>query len=116
MATVVQHQRQRGRDVARRLEAEKQAALAEYAAEEEHMKKAKQQKTADKKAARQAGPKRDDLVVFAFRLPKGDRDLIHTAAGPGKASSFGLAAILAAATADKKAFDALAEQAKTNRK
>jgi len=54
-------------------------------------------------------PKKADLVVFAFRLPAADRDAIHKAAGPGKATKFVRAAALAAATGDHKT---LVEQAK----
>jgi|SRR2546422_10146759 len=36
-------------------------------------------------------------VVFAFRLSEADRDAIHKAAGPGKATKFVLSAALAAA-------------------
>lgn len=57
-----------------------------------------------------------DLVVFAFRLPATDRDLIHKAAGPGKATKFVLAAALAAASADSKVFEELTAQAKANLK
>ncbi len=53
-------------------------------------------------------------VVFAFRLNAADRDLIHKAAGPARATRFVLAAALAAATADHKAFEALTAQAKSN--
>jgi uncharacterized protein (DUF1778 family) len=40
---------------------------------------------------------KEPLVVFAFRLSEADRDAIHKAAGPGKATKFVLAAALAAA-------------------
>ena len=53
-------------------------------------------------------------VVFAFRLSEADRDRIHEAAGPGKATQFVRAAALAAATGDRTAFDGLVVQAKTN--
>ncbi len=54
------------------------------------------------KAAKEPKPKKEKtpkvpLVVFAFRLSEADRDLIHKAAGPGKATKFVLAAALAAA-------------------
>jgi hypothetical protein len=41
--------------------------------------------------------KAPELCVFAFRLTKEQRDTIHTAAGPAKASQFVLNAALAAA-------------------
>ena len=58
---------------------------------------------------------KEPLVVFAFRLSEADRDAIHAAAGPGRATRFVLSAALAAANADSKAFDALVES-RTNRK
>ncbi len=73
------------------------------------------------KATKGAKPKKEKapkepLVVFAFRLTATDRDLIHKAAGPGKATKFVKGATLAAVTADTKAFEALAAQAKSNLK
>ena len=61
-------------------------------------------------------PPKEPQVVFAFRLSEADRNLIHNAAGPAKATQFVRAAALAAASADRKAFDTLVEQAKTNLK
>lgn len=65
------------------------------------MSKPKNQKPEGKaakepKSKREKGPK-PEVVVFAFRLPAADRDLIHQAAGPGKATKFVLSAALAAA-------------------
>jgi len=56
----------------------------------------------EKKPVKELKPKKEkapkpDLVVFAFRLSAEDRDAIHKAAGPGKATKFVLAAALAAA-------------------
>ena len=51
---------------------------------------------AAKEPKREKAPK-EPLVVFAFRLSEADRDLIHKAAGPGKATKFVLSAALAAA-------------------
>ncbi len=73
------------------------------------------------KPKRKAAPnpkkeKAADVVVFAFRLPAADRDAIHKAAGPGKATRFVHAAALAAASGDTKAFEELAAQARTNLK
>jgi len=71
------------------------------------------------KVAREVRPKKEkaptqELVVFAFRLPATDRDLIHRAAGPAKATKFVHAAALAAANSDSKAFEKLVAQAKAN--
>jgi len=59
------------------------------------------------KAAKEAKPKKEkapDVCVFAFRLSEADRDRIHAAAGGGKASSFVLAATMAAVEGDAEAF------------
>ena len=76
-------------------------------------------KTAKPKAAKEPKTKKEKApkephVVFAFRLSEADRDLIHKAAGPAKATKFVRAAALAAADQDPKAFEDLASQAKTN--
>jgi hypothetical protein len=42
----------------------------------------------------------EELVVFAFRLTRAERDLIHAAAGPAKASSFVKTLAVAAAKGD----------------
>jgi hypothetical protein len=66
-------------------------------------------KKGDSKASKQSKGKatKEPQVVFAFRLSEADRDQIHKAAGPGKATRFVLAAALAAANADVEAFKAL---------
>jgi len=46
---------------------------------------------------------REELVVFAFRLSPQERDLIHQAAGPAKASRFVRALTVAASRGDAKA-------------
>jgi uncharacterized protein (DUF1778 family) len=62
----------------------------------------KPKKQAAPKAVKEPKPKKEKapkepLVVFAFRLSEADRDTIHKAAGPGKATQFVLGAALAAA-------------------
>ena len=42
-----------------------------------------------------------ELVVFAFRLTRAERDLIHQAAGPAKASRFVRSLAVAAAGGDE---------------
>ena len=80
-------------------------------------KKKVQRKRAPKElVAPMPKPPTDKIVVFAFRLPSGERDLIHRAAGPANATKFVKGATLAAVTADTKAFEALATQAKANLK
>ncbi len=59
---------------------------------------------------------KEPLVVFAFRLTATERDQIHKAAGPGKATRLVKGAALAAATGNTKAFEEITTQAKTNRK
>ena len=58
--------------------------------------KAVKEPKSTKEPKKEKAPKQD-LVVFAFRLSPADRDTIHKAAGPGKATKFVLAAALAAA-------------------
>ena len=71
-------------------------------------------KKSEPKAAKpkKAKPPKEPQVVFAFRLSEADRTRIHDAAGSGKATRFVRSAALAAANADRKAFDTLIEQAK----
>src|SRR5713226_9457799 len=73
------------------------------------------------KAVKEPKPKKEKApkepqVVFAFRLSEVERDLIHRAAGPAKATQFVRTAALAAAKADNKIFETLVEQAKSNLK
>jgi len=49
----------------------------------------------------------EDLVVFAFRLSAEERELIHKAAGPAKASRFVRALTVAAACHDEAAIKLL---------
>ena len=49
----------------------------------------------------------DNLVVFAFRLSPQERDLIHDAAGPSRASRFVRAVALAAARRDVQALQSI---------
>jgi len=67
------------------------------------------------KLKKEKAPK-EPQVVFAFRLSEADRNLIHKAAGPAKATRFVRSAALAAANQDSKAFDELVAQAKSNLK
>ena len=80
----------------------------------------KSKKGAEPKATKEPKPRKEKapkepLVVFAFRLPEAARDLIHKAAGPGKATRFVLAAALAAAAGDQKAFATLVESRASQR-
>jgi hypothetical protein len=76
------------------------------------------EKAAKKSKPKEPKPKKEKApqVVFAFRLSEADRTLIHKAAGPAGATRFVRGAALAAANADRKAFDTLVEQARTNLK
>jgi hypothetical protein len=51
--------------------------------------------------------KRDDLCVFAFRLTAEERNAIHKAAGPAKASKFARTLLVAAARNDEAAVKAI---------
>lgn len=63
-------------------------------------KKKAKAKTA--KGSKQKETPNEPLVVFAFRIPKSQRDLIHEAAGPRNASRFVIDAALGAAKARLK--------------
>ena len=53
----------------------------------------------------------EELVVFAFRLTPEERDLIHDAAGPARASRFVRAVAIAAARRDGAALKAILAEA-----
>lgn len=55
----------------------------------------------------------EDLVVFAFRLTAEERDAIHRAAGPAKASKFARTLLVAAARNDEGAVRAILKSAQT---
>ena len=66
--------------------------------------KAAPKRPGETKPAATAGHERvekDDLCVFAIRLSIAERDLIHRAAGPGKASRYVRALAVAAAGGDE---------------
>ena len=56
---------------------------------------------------------REDLCVFAFRLTEAERDAIHKAAGPAKASKFARSLLVAAATKDEAAVRAIMKEVQT---
>jgi len=76
-------------------------------------KKAKAKVVKETKPNKEKNPK-EPMVVFAFRLTETQRDAIHTAAGPGKATRFVRSAALAAASGDRTAFEELLTFAKIN--
>ena len=84
-------------------------------------KKRKPTKQATKKAkAKEPKPQKvktpkEPQVVFAFRLTEEQREQIHKAAGPGKATRFVRSAALAAAGGDRPAFEELLSQAKASK-
>ncbi len=53
-----------------------------------------------------------ELVVFAFRLTRAERDLIHQAAGSAKASKLARSLLVAAAQRDEEALKAAMETVK----
>jgi cellobiose-specific phosphotransferase system component IIA len=63
----------------------------------------------------EAADKRQELVVFAFRLPESERNLIHNAAGRGKATSFAREALAAVARGDADRVKELMADAAKNR-
>jgi outer membrane biosynthesis protein TonB len=56
-------------------------------------------------------PKEEGLVVFAFRLTEAERDAIHKAAGPARASRFVRTIAVAAANEDEAAIRAMIKEA-----
>jgi hypothetical protein len=68
-------------------------------------------------AATPAEPKekapREELCVFAFRLTPAERDAIHKAAGPAKASKFVRTLAVAAARNDEAAVRAIMKEVQT---
>ena len=62
--------------------------------------------TAAAKAPKEKAP-REDLCVFAFRLTEAERDAIHKAAGPAKASKFVRSLAVAAARNEEAAVKAI---------
>ena len=61
------------------------------------------------KPAKKAKAPKEDLVVFAFRLTPAERDAIHKAAGPAKASRFVRALCVHAAQGDVETVTRIAE-------
>ena len=53
---------------------------------------------------------REELCVFAFRLTEAERDAIHKAAGPAKASKFARNLLVAAANKDEAAVRAIMKE------
>lgn len=53
---------------------------------------------------------REELCVFAFRLTEAERDAIHKAAGPAKASKFARNLLVAAANKDDAAVRAIMKE------
>jgi len=80
---------------------------------------AKAKKVANAKIVKEVKPKKEKApkepqVVFAFRLTEAQRDAIHKAAGPGKATRFVRTVALATASGDRPALEELLAQAKAN--
>ena len=66
---------------------------------------------ADKPAAEtKTKAPREELCVFAFRLTEAERDAIHKAAGPAKASKFARNLLVAAARKDETAVKAIMKE------
>ena len=75
-------------------------------------KKAKASAPAKTKPTKPQAPK-EELVVFAFRLKAEERDAIHAAAGPSKASRYVRALTLAASKGDDKTVVEIVRAVKT---
>jgi hypothetical protein len=70
-------------------------------------------KPAAEKPAAEAKGSREELCVFAFRLTEAERNDIHKAAGPGKASKFARNLLVAAARKDDAAVWAIMKEIQT---
>ena len=64
---------------------------------------------AEEQAATPQTDAREELCVFAFRLTEAERDAIHKAAGPAKASRFARTLLVAAARRDAAGVSAILE-------
>jgi hypothetical protein len=82
----------------------------------EKVAKSKKEAVAKEAAPKKEKAPKEPQVVFAFRLTEAQRDAIHKAAGPGKATRFVLAAALAAASGDRPALEELLATTKSNLK
>ena len=67
-------------------------------------------KPAVEKPAAEAKAPREELCVFAFRLTEAERDAIHKAAGPAKASKFARSLLVAVANQDEAAVRAIMKE------
>jgi len=70
-------------------------------------------KTAGEKATPKEKTPREELCVFAFRLTEEERDAIHKAAGPAKASKFARTLLVAAARYDEAPVKAIMKEVQT---
>ena len=70
-------------------------------------------KPAAEKPASKANAPREELCVFAFRLTEEERNDIHKAAGPGKASKFARSLLVAAARKNDAAVRAIMKEVQT---
>jgi hypothetical protein len=58
----------------------------------------------------------DEIVVFAFRMLRSERDELHAATGSAKASRFVRAIVLAGARGDMKAIEEIVDEVEAGRK
>lgn len=91
-----------------------EATAAQAAVETKPTKKARAKKAkVDASAEPTATPEdADELCVFAFRLTRAERDAIHAAAGPARASRFVKGLAIAAARGDVDQVGAILTEAK----
>ncbi len=76
--------------------------------------KKKAKATKEPKPKKEKAPK-EELCVFAFRLTPAERNLIHKAAGPARASRFVRTIAVAAAREDEKAYRVALKEAREAR-
>ena len=75
-------------------------------------KASKKAPTKEKAKKKETKPPKEELVVFAFRLTQAERDLIHQAAGPGRASKFVRTLTVAASKKDETAVGEIVQHIK----
>ena len=81
-------------------------------------RKSKTAKRTSKAPAKKAAPtkaSRDELVVFAIRVTQAERDAIHKAAGPRRATQFVRALSVAASRNDIKGIQRVLKEAREAR-
>jgi hypothetical protein len=92
--------------------AEKKSKTTKKAAPKTKAETAPETKVA--KAPREKAPK-EDLMTFAFRMPKTESAALHKAAGPGRGSRVMRSLAGAFVTGDRAVFESIVKEARDSR-